>query len=43
MIIYREEETRRAIRVEGTIIGRFMYSFVDRIFHEAEPIDSVKG
>lgn len=43
MIVYREEETRRAIRVEGTIIGRFMYSFVDRVFHEAELVDSVKG
>jgi predicted transcriptional regulator len=42
MIVYREKETRWAIRVEGTIIGRFIYSFVDRVFHEAKPVDSVR-
>jgi sugar-specific transcriptional regulator TrmB len=43
MIVYREGETRRAVRVEGTIIGRFMYSFVDRVFHEAEQVERVES
>jgi sugar-specific transcriptional regulator TrmB len=38
MLVYREEETRRAIRVEGTIIGQFIFMFVDRVFHEAESV-----
>jgi len=38
MLVYREDETRRAIRVEGTIIGQFIFSFMDRVFHEAEPV-----
>ncbi|MDD1755519.1 MAG: helix-turn-helix domain-containing protein [Methanomassiliicoccales archaeon] len=42
MLVYKEEETRRAIRVEGTIIGQFIFSFVDRVFHEAEPLEQVK-
>jgi len=42
MLVYKEEETRRAIRVEGTIIGQFIFMFVDRVFHEAEPVGSGK-
>jgi predicted transcriptional regulator len=42
MIVYIEDETRKAIRVEGTIIGRFIYSFLDRVLHEAEPLDPMK-
>jgi predicted transcriptional regulator len=42
MLAYREEETRRAIRVEGTIIGQFIFSFVDRVFQEAEPLEPAK-
>lgn len=39
ILVYKEEETRRAIRVEGTIIGQFIFSFVNRIFNEAESIE----
>ncbi len=39
MLVYKEEETHRAIRVEGTIIGQFIFSFVDRVFHEAELVE----
>ncbi len=43
MLVYKEEDTRRAIRVEGSIIGRFIYTFVNRVFQEAEPVDPGKG
>jgi sugar-specific transcriptional regulator TrmB len=42
MMVYNEEETRRAIRVEGSIIGRFIYTFVNRVFQEAMPLEPIK-
>lgn len=38
LLVYKEEEVRRAIRVEGTIIGRFIYAFADRVIHEARSV-----
>lgn len=38
MLIYREEETRRAIRVEGSIIGLFVRTCVDGVVQGAEPL-----
>jgi predicted transcriptional regulator len=42
MVVYKEDESRRAIRVEGSIIGRFIYLFVNRVFQEGVPLESSK-
>ncbi|MDD1743046.1 MAG: hypothetical protein LUO85_00295 [Methanomassiliicoccales archaeon] len=38
MLVYRDEETRRAIRVEGSIIGLFVRTCVDGVVQAAEPL-----
>jgi predicted transcriptional regulator len=38
MLVYREEETRRAIRVEGSIIGLFVRTCVEGVVQGAEPL-----
>jgi predicted transcriptional regulator len=40
MLVYREEEARRAIRVEGSIIGLFVRTCVDGVVQGAKPLDS---
>jgi predicted transcriptional regulator len=39
MLVYREEETRRAIRVEGSIIGLFVRTCVEGVVQGAEPLE----
>jgi len=40
MLVYKEEETRLAIRVEGSIVGLFVRTCVEGVVQGAEPLES---
>ncbi|MEM0448341.1 MAG: helix-turn-helix domain-containing protein [Methanomassiliicoccales archaeon] len=36
LLVYREDKVRKAMRVEGTIIGRFIFAFAERVIQDAQ-------
>ena len=43
MLVYKEEETRRAIRVEGSIVGLFVRTCVEGVVQGAEPLEPLRS
>lgn len=39
LLVFKEDDTRRAIRVEGSIIGQFVRTLVDGVIQAAEPLE----
>jgi predicted transcriptional regulator len=43
MLVYREEDARRAIRVEGSIVGMFVRTCVEGVVQGAEPLKPLRS